>query len=101
VAQTDAATDPRFAYHPPTSDRIGALHSYVRARHASLAHDLERDLPACRERSLALTKLEESMMWANAAIARVLNYQDDDAARPTVPHAEFAAFTHASDEDAA
>lgn len=29
-----------------------------------------RNAPPSRERSLALTKLEESVMWANAAIAR-------------------------------
>ena len=30
-----------------------------------------RNCPPSRERSLALTKLEESLFWANAAIARV------------------------------
>jgi hypothetical protein len=35
-----------------------------------LAELLLRRCPASRERSLALTKLEESVMWANASIAR-------------------------------
>jgi hypothetical protein len=70
----------RFAFHPPTSDLIASTHNFIRARHLSLAQDFVRDLPDCRERSLALTALEESMMWANAAVARVLNYEAAPAA---------------------
>lgn len=32
-------------------------------------HDFLLSLPECRERSLAITKLEEAAMWANKAIA--------------------------------
>jgi hypothetical protein len=71
--------DRRFAHHPPRREGVAELHSYIRARCASLAHDLNRDLPECREKSLALTHLEEVMMWANAAVARVLNYLGDEA----------------------
>lgn len=35
------------------------------------AHTLDRMLHGSREKSLALTKLEEAMFWANASIARV------------------------------
>lgn len=69
----------RFAFHPPTSDLVASTHNFIRARHLSLAQDFVRDLPDCRERSLALTALEESMMWANAAVARVLNYATQEA----------------------
>jgi len=35
-----------------------------------LAFDIEHFCPDSREKSVAITKLEESIMWANAAIAR-------------------------------
>lgn len=34
-----------------------------------LYHQIER-LPNCREKSLALTRLEEAVMWANKCAAR-------------------------------
>ena len=35
-----------------------------------LAYLIDELCPASREKSLALTKIEESIMWANASIAR-------------------------------
>jgi hypothetical protein len=35
-----------------------------------LAYLINEDCPDGREKSIAITKLEESVMWANAAIAR-------------------------------
>lgn len=35
-----------------------------------LAHQIEGSVPDSREKSIALTKLEEALMWANAGIAR-------------------------------
>lgn len=60
----------RFAYHRPPTPEIGALHSTVREKHKEVAEFLVTNLPPSRELSLALTKLEESMMWANGCIAR-------------------------------
>lgn len=60
----------RFAYHPPSTTAIGDKHAEVRANCASLAVWLDAELPDGREKSLAITSLEEVMMWANAAIAR-------------------------------
>lgn len=58
-----------FTYHPPKGDQP---ERYERLRAAAkdlalLIHDL---VPYSREQSLALTKLEEASMWANAGIAR-------------------------------
>lgn len=59
----------RFTYHAP---KPGQPEKYQQIR--GLAHELamlvDELCPGSREKSLALTKLEESVMWANAAIAR-------------------------------
>lgn len=59
----------RFAYHPADA-ATGARHQEVRERLAELAQHFDGSLPPGREKSLALTHLEEAMFWANAAIAR-------------------------------
>lgn len=58
----------RFMFHGATP-ATGPKHDEVRQRLRTLALWLLDDLPPCRERSLALTKLQEAMMFANAAIA--------------------------------
>lgn len=59
----------RFAYHKPNDNKT-KHHELVRDQLKSLAHHWDGNLPAGREKSLAITKLEEAMFWANAAIAR-------------------------------
>jgi hypothetical protein len=59
-----------FDYHPPSTDVVRGQHEQVRASLKSAAMFLAKMTPAGREQSLALTKLEEAMFWANAAIAR-------------------------------
>lgn len=58
----------RFGYHPATVETI-PLHEEVRQRSMDLAVKFEELLPEGREKSLALTKLQEAAMWANASIA--------------------------------
>ena len=60
----------RFAFHPATTEEKKAEHGSVRALCWDVAEEFDRKLPAGREKSLAITKLEEAMFWANAAIAR-------------------------------
>lgn len=60
----------RFEYHPPSSPAVGEDHAHVRERLLDAAVTLNNLLPEGREKSLAITKLEEAMFWANAAIAR-------------------------------
>lgn len=59
----------RFTYHAPKGDQQDR---YTKLR--SHAHDLAEEIvaatPPSREQSLALTNLEQAVMWANAAIAR-------------------------------
>lgn len=56
-------------HSPQTKERIEA-HSEVRAVTAACAMCLVELCPVSRELSLALTAMEEAMMWANAALAR-------------------------------
>ena len=57
-----------FTYHPPKGDQ--ALR-YVELREAAkdLALRIMERCPPSRERSLAITNLQQSIMWANASIA--------------------------------
>lgn len=58
-----------FTYHKPNDEQA---RSYVRLRKLAkeLAHLIDELCPPGREAALAMTKLEESVMWANAGIAR-------------------------------
>jgi hypothetical protein len=59
----------RFIYHPPSSagkDR----HADLSAKILAAALSLDVTCPPCREKSLAMTKLEEAKFWASAAVAR-------------------------------
>lgn len=63
--------DNRFDFHPASSTEKQMEHASVREHCRVLAHKILADVPAGRERSLAITHLEETMFWANAGIARV------------------------------
>lgn len=61
--------DKSFKYHAPIGDQAPR---YVDLRFAgrNLAESIMAYSPPSREQSVALTKVEEAVMWANAAIAR-------------------------------
>lgn len=59
-----------FTYHPPKGDDQTMRYTAIRAAGASLADLLVHTCPPSRELSLALTNLEQAVMWANSAIAR-------------------------------
>lgn len=59
----------RFTYHPPKGDQAERYQS-IRAGALALATHINVSTPPSREQSLALTHLEDAVMWANAAIAR-------------------------------
>ncbi|QIZ39625.1 hypothetical protein FDZ84_18830 [Saccharopolyspora sp. ASAGF58] len=61
--------DRRFTFHTPTSDKA-TEHQHVRGLFRGLVEELNERLPEGREKSLAITKLEEGLMRSNAAIAR-------------------------------
>lgn len=59
----------RFDYYPATSE-TGPRHELVRAAACDFARRVLELVPEGREKALAVTKIEEAMMWANAGIAR-------------------------------
>jgi hypothetical protein len=59
----------RFTYHPPKPDQPERYES-IRGVAFMFAMGICQNVPAGRERALAITKLEEAVMWANAGIAR-------------------------------
>lgn len=60
----------RFSFHPATTQEKRDAHEGVRGAAYRLASLLNESVPDGREKSLVMTKLEEVMFWANAAIAR-------------------------------
>ena len=58
-----------FTYHPPTPEQV-EIYSLIRAQAKDLAIVIATSAPDSREKSLALTKLEEAVFWTNASIAR-------------------------------
>jgi len=63
--------DNRFTYHPPRPElNQAARYESIREKARQFALYLADQCPESRELSLAITKLEEVVFWANAAIAR-------------------------------
>lgn len=61
----------RFAFHAATpANGRGEVHADIRDQCKALARFMVANVPEGREQALAVTKIEEAMMWANAGIAR-------------------------------
>lgn len=60
----------RFAFHAATDNEKRNAHSSVRNVCGEAAKFVDANVPDSREKSLAITHLEEAMFWANAALAR-------------------------------
>lgn len=58
-----------YTYHAPKNDQT-ARYTSIREKAKELAYMIDELCPESRERSLAFTKLDETVMWANASIAR-------------------------------
>lgn len=65
----DLDLENRFTYHPPAPGQ-SVKYEKIRGLAKEFAYILSEECPQSRELSLAITKLEESVFWANAAIAR-------------------------------
>ncbi|WFB60559.1 hypothetical protein [Paenibacillus sp. BR1-192] len=58
-----------FKYHAPTPGQP-EIYQQIREKAKELAYLIDELVPGSREKSLALTNLEQSVFWANAAVAR-------------------------------
>lgn len=58
-----------FMYHSPKEGQP-VKYTAIREKAKELAYLIDELCPDSREKSLAITKLEEVSMWANASIAR-------------------------------
>lgn len=68
IKTTDLDVENRFTYHSPEGKE--QRFQIIRESAKSLAYKIKKHCPDSRERFLALTKLEEVTMWANASIAK-------------------------------
>lgn len=62
------AIDNTFTYHKPTGTQP-ERYEKLRSEAKNLALLIEKSCPESREKSLALTNLQQAIMWANASIA--------------------------------
>lgn len=58
-----------FTHHEVSAQRIEDM-EHIRSEAKALAYTIDRLCLNSREKSLAMTKLEEAVMWANASVAR-------------------------------
>jgi len=58
-----------FTYHAPKDGQL-EIYQNIRTLAKELALEIDEVVPEGREKSLAITKLEEAVFWANAGIAR-------------------------------
>lgn len=75
MSEKKSSIENNFSYHKPFGTQP-ARYEQVRSTAKDFAQFIVSSTPASREQSLALTKLEEAVFWANAAIAR--NEAEDD-----------------------
>ena len=59
--------------HPPTSTEVGETMDALRKQAKAFARAVVTKCPETREQSLALTKIEEALFFAIAAVARNQN----------------------------
>lgn len=65
----DGKIENNFKYHE-SSQVQKEKYEKIRSKAKELAYLIEDIAPDSREKSLAMTKLEECVMWANSGIAR-------------------------------
>lgn len=58
-----------FKYHAPSESQVDR-YAFLRGKAKELAYAIDERCPSSREKSLALTNLEQAIFWANASIAR-------------------------------
>jgi hypothetical protein len=72
-----------FTYHPPFGTQQ-SRYILIREDAKVLAHAINNSCPESREKSLAITSLQQTVMWANASIA--INEREETTFDPDKPH---------------
>ena len=67
--------DKNFTYHEPTEE-TAKRYQEIRTLAKMFSDLVDNLVPKSREASLARTKIEEAVMWANAGIARNITKED-------------------------
>jgi hypothetical protein len=75
--EEDAIINDLFSYHPPTQEQTERFKA-IRDKAWSLALSIVTYCPDSPERDTAITKLRETVMWANSAIALNGNTIDNE-----------------------
>lgn len=65
---TKEQIDNLFSYHPPKGDQV-ARYNLIREKAREFAQIINENTPPSAEQTLAIRKLHDSVMQANAAIA--------------------------------
>lgn len=69
LSMTNSDLTNRFTFHPATST-TALTYEAMRSKALELASWMDENAPESRELSLALTNLDQAVMWFNAAVAR-------------------------------
>ena len=69
MSEVNPQLETNFKYHAPKEGQT-EKYTAIRDKAKELAYLIDELAPKSREQSLAFTKLEEAVMWANASIAR-------------------------------
>jgi hypothetical protein len=69
MSELSEAIENNFTYHSPKSDQP-ERYEKIRKKAKELAYMIHEHCPTSREKSLAMTNIEQGVMWANASIAR-------------------------------
>ena len=69
MPDVNAKIENTFTYHATKGDQCERYQA-IREKAKEFAYLITEKCPDSREKSVAMTKLEEVMFWANAAIAR-------------------------------
>ncbi len=75
-ASADVLAD-RIRYHKPSDEGVQRI-AQIRRVILEASRTVAAVVPEGREQSLAFTKLEEAMYWANAGIARAPEFQAEE-----------------------
>lgn len=74
---SDDVLSNRIRYHKPSDEGIQRI-AQIRRIILEASRTVASIVPEGREQSLAFTKLEESLFWANAGIARHPDFQSEE-----------------------